>query len=331
MRVTIKDIARMAGVSAVTVSRAINNKPDIGNETKNRILNIAKELGYTPDSLAKSLVTRITNTIGILVPDTLDPFYPEVIQGIADECRQRGFSIILCHTQRSPDRELEYIRLLKGMRVEGMLLYPVQEDDRYIQVLKNMPIPYVLLNRHTDALECDYVMNDNVYGAYLAVSHLIHRGHRQITYICAKPGVSSGRERIKGARKAMKENGLPSTSFAIVPCLPTIDSCYTVVKKLLSNGEKPTALFIWDDLLAIGAIKVIFEAGLRIPQDIALVGYNDIEIAKHLFPALTTIHHACYEIGEKAARILIDRIVSGTNSEVRRIILQPELVIRETT
>lgn len=331
MPVTIKDIAAKAGVSAVTVSRALNDKPYTKKETKERIIKIANEMGYTPNALAKSLVTRKTNTIGVLIPDILDPFFSEMVQGIADVCFKRGYHIDLCHTHTSAETELKYIHLLRGKRAEGMLIYPVQEDTRYIEELKNTQIPFVFLNRHTDVLDCDYVINDNVYGAYLAVTHLIQKGHRRIIYLCAKPKTSSGIERIAGCKKAIKENRLSEGSFNILTIQPKIESCYQLVKDLLLKDDEVTAFFIWDDKLAMGAYKAIYEIGKRIPQDIALIGYNDMELSEYYHPPLTTIRQARYQVGEDAARILLDKINSEYPRNVERIVLKPEIIVRETT
>jgi LacI family transcriptional regulator len=330
MAVTMKDIAKKAGVSVVTVSRALNQKPDINKETKELILTIARELDYTPDSLAKSLVTKKTRTVGIIVP-AMDHFYAEVVDGISKESLERGYSVVLCNSHENPDKELELIRLLREKRVDGMLIYPIQADHRYIDELRNTPVPFVFLNRHTDELECEYVINDNVYGAYSAVTHLIQKGHQRIIYICAKPTASSGKERIAGCKKAFLENGLPLTLLEILTCEEKIECCYHLVKQLLSENKKVDAIFVWDDRLAIGAIKAIFEAGKRIPQDIAIVGYDDIEISEFLFPPLTTVRHPSHEIGKTATRILIDRLESEDESELKRVVLKPELIIRQTT
>jgi LacI family transcriptional regulator len=330
MAVTMKDIAKRAGVSVVTVSRALNDKPDINKETKDFILKIANELNYTPNGLAKSLVTRKTNTVGIVIPG-MDPFYAEVVDGISNESRKRGYSVILCNSHDSTDKELELIRLLQEKRVDGMLIYPIQEDNRYIEELKNCPIPFIFLNRHTDALKCDYVINDNVYGAFSAVNHLIQKGCKKITYICAKPTASSGKERIAGCKKSIIENALPSDALNVVTCDETIGRCYDLVKELLKKDEKLDAIFVWDDKLAIGAIKAIFEAGKRIPHDIALVGYDDIEVSEYLFPPLTTVRQPSYEIGETAASILLDKIESEGKQELKQVTLKPKLIIRETT
>ena len=331
MAITIKDVAKKAGVGVTTVSRALNSKSEIRQETKDLILKVCKELGYKPNRLAKSLVTRKSNTIGVLIPDSMDAFFSEMVQGIADECLESGYSIVLTNTQGSADKELEYIRLLLEKRMDGMLIYPVQEDDRYIEELKNSTIPFVLLNRHTEALDCDYVINDSVHGAYLAVDHMIQKGHKQIIYLCAKPATSTGKERIFGCKKAIHENGLAENSLKVLTCKPTIESAYILMKKLLMAKQHTSATFVWDDKLAIGVRKAIFEAGLKIPEDMVLVGYNDIEIAKYLFPPLTTIRQSTYQIGETAARILLDRLDSDKTETPKQIILKPELVVREST
>jgi LacI family transcriptional regulator len=331
MTAKMRDIAEKVGVSVVTVSRALNNKPDINKETKNRILQIARELNYTPDGLAKSLVTKKTNSIGIVIPNTRDPFYAEVIDGISAESRSRGYSIVLCNSHDSSDEELSLIRLLREKRVDGMLIYPLQEDNRYIEELRNSPIPFVFLNRHTDALDCDYVMNNNFHGSFLAVNHLVEKGYKKITYICAKPAASSGKERIAGCREAIRRNNLPMKNLSIEICEETIESCYNLVRMLLSQDRDISALFVWDDRLAVGARRAILEFGKEIPKDIALVGYDDIEISEYLFPPLTTIRQPSYQIGHTAAKILVDKIEFKSNHKVRKKILKPELIIRETT
>jgi LacI family transcriptional regulator len=331
MTIKMRDIAEKAGVSVVTVSRALNDKQDINRETKNRILKIARELHYTPDGLAKSLVTKKTNSLGIIIPNARDPFYAEVIDGISAESRNRGYSIILCNSHDSSDEELSMIHQLREKRVDGMLIYPLQEDERYIEELKNIPVPFVFLNRHTDALDCDYVMNDNFYGSFLAVNHLVAKGHKEITYICAKPSASSGHERISGCKEAIQKNGLPPEALHIEICDETIECCYKLVKNLLLKNENISALFVWDDRLAVGARRAIFEAGKQIPDDIAMVGYDDIEISEYLFPSLTTVRQPSYQIGNTATKILLDKIELDDNNKVRKDILKPELIIRKTT
>jgi LacI family transcriptional regulator len=327
----MKDIAKRAKVSVITVSRALNNRPDINPETKKRILKIARDLNYTTDQLARGLVTRKTRTIGVLVPDNVDSFYAAVVQGIGDECRERGYGIFLWNTLDSADKELECLRQAREKRTDGILLYPVQADKRYINELKLSSSPIVFLNRHTDDPHSDHVMNDNVHGAYLAIQHLIKKGHRKIAYVCAKPDSSTGQERIAGCRKAIAEAGFPSESLELLFCEENIESSYQLVKVLVAREQRPSAIFMWDDRLAVSAIKAIHEIGLRIPDDVAVVGYDDIEIAAYLYPPLTTVHQPSHQIGETAARILLNKLEQKDTLTPHKIVLKPNLVIRETT
>lgn len=331
MSATMKDIAKKARVSVITVSRALNNRPDINRETRQRILKIAHDLNYTADSLARGLVTRKTKTIAVLVPDNVDAFYATVVQGIGDVCRDRGYGIFLWNTHDSAEEELVYLRQAREKRTDGMLIYPVQKDLRYLDDLKRNPVPFVFLNRHTDDDSFNYVMNDNAHGAYLAVRHLLQKGHRRITYVCAKPDASSGRERIAGCRKAIAESGGSPDMLDVCTCEESIESSYNLVRKLLAREDRPTAIFMWDDKLAISAMKAIAESGLRVPGDIAVVGYDDIEIAAYLHPALTTVRQSAHEIGAVAARLLLDEFEHGKAPNPKMVVLKPELIIRETT
>jgi LacI family transcriptional regulator len=327
----MKDIAQKANVSVVTVSRALNNKPDISKETKKHVLDIAERLNYTPNVLAQSLVTKDTRTIGIIIPNARDPFYALVIDGMSNEAANRGFGMILCNSHEDPDEELGLIKSLIGKQVNGMLIYPLQEDKRYINLLKSSPVPFVFLNRHSDELQCDYVINDNYHGSFLAVDHLIEKGHNKIIYICAKPTASSGQERIEGCKEAIKKNGLAESALKVLTCDETIESCYQLVKDLISHNGEIEAMYVWDDRLAIGARRALFESNIKVPEEVALIGYDDIEISEYLFPPLTTVHQPTFQIGQMAARILIDKFESDNETGFKQIVLKPELVIRNTT
>ncbi len=331
MTVIMKDIAREAGVSVITVSRAINNKPDINPETRKHILKIVHRLHYAPNHLAKSLVVRKSKTIGILIPDNVDPFYAAIVQGIGDECRERGYGIFLWNTHDDPDAELEYLQRAREKRADGILIYPVQADHRYLKEISHGVVPCVFLNRHPESAGYDYVINDNVYGAFSAVNHLIQRGHKDITYICPKSTASSTQERIHGCKKAVSENNVPSVVLRIVNCEERIDSCYGLVKDIIAENKRPTALFVWDDRLAIGAMKAVLEAGLSIPHDIAIVGYDDIEISAYLYPPLTTVRQPTHQIGQTAARVLLNKLEGKDRVNVEHIVLKPELIVRKTT
>jgi len=331
MFVTMKDIAREAKVSVVTVSRALNNKPDISEETKEHILKIANKLKYSPNILAQNLATKETKTIGVIVPNVSDPFYSRIIDGISNEISISGYSMDLCSSHENPDKELELIRLLRGKQVKGMIINPIQEDSRYIDELRNTPTPFIFVNRSSEEIKNNYVMNDNRYGSYLVIDHLIKSGCKNIIYFCVRPNVSIGQERIDGCRKAIRDSGLPDSALRVIACDRSIGSCYKMVKELILNNDKMDALYLWDDLLAVGAIRAIYESDLKIPEDIALVGYDDIEVSEYLYPPLTTVRQPATQIGQMAARILVENFESENGNELKKLVLKPELVIRNST
>ncbi len=333
VRVTIKDIAKAAGVSIVTVSRAFNNKPDIDAQTKKKILAISREMNYLPNSLARSLRGNRTKSIGIVIPDISDPFYAEILHGTSKFAVRNGYQIILSVlSERGCDaeEEIEAIKTLIGKHVDGLLLQPEQENINYIETLKKSPVPFVLWNRQPKGLDCSFVLNDHEYGSFLAVNHLVSKGHKEIYYLIRMPKTGSLRLRLKGCYRAAEKNGLSENAIHLVESDDSPKNAYIAVQKLLEQGDKPTAIFAWDDIMAIGAVKAIMDKGLRIPHDIAVVGYDDIEIAAYFCPPLTTIRQKTVEIGENAAEILI-RKINGEEINPKNIILQPELVIRQTT
>jgi len=330
---TMKDVAREGGVSINTVSRALNGKPDVNKDTKKRILEIADRLNYVPNFLAKGLVTKNTKTIGVIVSDNANPFFARIIKGTEDFARSKGYNIILCNTDERYEREEEAIRLLREKRVDGLLitLTPAQEKRADILELKRSGVPFVLLNRHMENIMTDYVINDNVYGAYLAVNHLVKSGHKKIGYISGPPQISSAQERLEGYKKALFENNIDFDNSLVKKSNLKMEDGYRLMKEFLQLENRPTAVFAYSDLLAIGALKALKEAKLRVPKDIALVGYDDIEFCSLLEVPLTTVHQPRYRIGEEGAKILINRIEKKDSEGFQQIVLKPELVIREST
>ncbi|MGQ9632523.1 MAG: LacI family DNA-binding transcriptional regulator [bacterium] len=328
--VTIKDIAERAGVSANTVSRALNNRPEISEETKRRILKIAEEAGYIPNSLARGLVSRRTKTIGVTVGDNRNPFFAGIVKAIEDRARERGYNIILCNTDEECDREKEAIRLLREKMVDGLLITPVDRRGEYIRELKRAGTPFVLISRYLDDIETDYVINDNVNGAYQAVKYLIERGHKRIGLIAGPPQISPATDRFKGYRKALDESGIGFDESLVKWNNVKIEDGQRSAKELLEMEGRPTAIFAFSDFVALGALRAIRDAKLKIPRDIGLVGYDDVEFSEFLEVPLTTVHQPRARMGIVATDILIDKIEGKGPGGAQQVVIQPELVVRES-
>ncbi len=332
MSVTIKDIAAEAGVSAITVSRALNDKPDIKAETKQRILQIARRRGYVPNELAKSLVTRRTNVIAILMPGVSDLLTAEKLDAIHAVCFSAGYTTLFCNTQNSAEAELEFLRQIRSKRVDGLLMFPLQKGEAYITELQKLTVPFIFLNRFSSALDCDYVKNDNVHGSYIAMQHLLQQGYRSIVYLCARPQTTTGRERITGSRKAVRDFGLTEATLTITHVDDSVEHCYQLTLQAIQNKTLPRAFAVWNDTLALGVRKALLENGITIPRDVAVIGYDDLVFSEYLFPPLTTVKQQNYELGEIAAKILIDKIEKkAVPLEKRQIELKPQLVLRQST
>jgi len=334
MSVTMRDIAELAGVSLITVSRALNNKPDVNKETRARILAIAQELSYTPNVLARALVSGNSETLGVVVSDNANPFCAAQIRGIEETARAGGYGVILCNASESYDLELEAIRMLREKRVDGILITPVQPESHYIQRLKEDGIPFVLLNRHMDDPDIDCVLNDNFQGAYEATKHLVELGHRRIVHITCEHHVSSVRERLAGYRQALEEAGIPYDPHLVFYTDMTLEGGYCQAKAVMERvSPRPTAVFTFDDLMAIGVLKALREMGIRVPDDVALVGYDDIEVAPFVEPPLTTVAQQAYEIGQRGTQILLERLQWPEDEEWKpyRVVFKPELKVRGST
>lgn len=329
---TMKDIATRADVSVNTVSRALRNKDDISEETRSKIIRIANELGYTYNTLARDLRQRRTSTIGVIVSDNSNPFFARVIRGIQDEARDRGYQIILANTDEDYDMEVSAIGLMLEKRVDGILIVPVGTSTDNIMLLQERGIPTVLLVRNFGTLECSYVVNDDVLGAYLATQCLLKHQNRPIVFLNGHNGVSDSMKRFAGFRKAIEESGGVFDEESVIWGCIDLDDGYRAASALLDQAKPPISLFCFSDYVAIGAIKAIREHHLAVPDDVAVVGYDDIEIVSCLEVPLTTVDHARYSIGRTGTGVLIDIIEQKIEpGEKTRIVLKPRLVERESS
>ena len=322
-------VAERAEVSVNTASRAINSKPDINEETKKRILKVAQELGYVRNDTAVALRTKKTGTIGVVIADNRNPFYAEVLNGMEVAARGKNYHIILANTQRDYKKEEEAINLLLAKRVDGLLITPVQDRDDDIKNLIEANIPFVIVGRDFKNIEVDAVYNDEVKGGFLATEYLIKKGHKRIALINGFLHKSPARGRLEGYKKALKKYGIPMDDVLVSVGDIDVKDGYERTRQLFENELDFAAVFTYNDMMAFGAMRAIKEKGLRIPEDIGLVGYDDIPFSSLISPPLTTIRLKKQDLGVESVKLLLSRI-NGIRKKTKKIMLDVELVIRET-
>lgn len=331
---TIKDIARVAGVSHTTVYRALNDKPRISKSTKERIISIAREFHYQPNVLAQSLVLGRSRTLGLVITTIVNPFYPELAKGIEDTALSLGYNIFLCCTNFDLSLESRYIGMLLSRGVDGIIFTSAHTRDPNIARLVKDQFPLILVNRRVygDPVmdEIDYVVVENVMGGFLAIEHLIRMGHRRIGIISGSPDSSAAVERLEGARKAFVEYGLNPAELMVLEGDFLKPSGYEAARSFLSLRDPPSAIFGVNDYMALGAFEALLDSGLRVPEDVAVIGFNDITFSAMKGIELTTIGQKKYEMGSIAVRTLIDKIEGRTQGQVRQIALEPELIVRKS-
>jgi len=331
-RLTIRDIAREAGVSINTVSRALNDKPDISDKTKERVLETVKRLGYRPNRLARGLRSNKTGTIGVVVTDIANPYFAALVKGVGKAAKEHNYSIILQDTDEDYEKEREAVQTMLAEQVDGLLITPVQTGKETIIELQESGLPFVLLGRHFDDLETDYVATDDIRGGFLATEHLIRQGHERIALLGGPLHISSAKERFQGYKEALERYGLELDERLIETGAITMRDGYATAKSLLSCEPRPTAIFAYSDFVALGIVKAIREAGLKIPDDIAIVGYDDIEFSSCLEVPLTTVRIPKEEIGRQAVEILLEKMAKPDGAgQFRGVKLEVELVVREST
>lgn len=329
VRPTIYDVARLAGVSTATVSRALNGKGQIAGTTRAAIDAAVAQLGYQPNSVARSLVTKSSQTIALLLPDIANPFYAELVSGITRKALETGHTMLLCTTEGDPEREEQYLNLLRAKQVDGVLVDGlVLPPDLIARFVRN-GLPIVCLDRDIDSTSVPLVQVDNLRGAKMAAEHLISLGHRRIAHIAGPPELRISAERIAGYRAAFAAVGVePDSRLAAVGSF-TEDGGYEAMRGLLATTEL-TAVFAANDLSAIGAISAVVESGRRVPADVSVVGFDDLHLAQFTTPPLTTIHQPALEIAQRATQLLLD-LAEGRQVRQLRHLLEPELVIRASS
>lgn len=328
MRITIKDVARVAGVHSSTVSRVITGKSCISEKTTQRVLSVIEELNYTPNALARGLKTKKIKTLAMLIPDIANPFFAGLARGVEDTANKYGYNVILCNTDDCLEKEANYLRLLVEKCIEGVILATAKIRDNIIAELERTSCPYILLSRNIRGVKENSISVDDITGGYLATEYLITLGHCNIAHISGPYNTTVALDRIMGYKKALQDYGVPFQRIYLKEGDFRIKGGYQEMRQLLQLRVPPTAIFTANDLLAIGAMEAIREKGYDVPADFSIVGFDDIKIASYLSPPLTTIRQPMVKMGSLAIIKLLEKIeykVSHPN-----IMIKPELIERKS-
>jgi LacI family transcriptional regulator len=327
---TIRDVAARAQVSVATVSAVLNGNKYVSPELAERVRTSVAALNYRPNGLARSLKRQRSHILGLILSDITNPFFTTLVRAVEDTARRAGYTLLLGNTDEDAAKEEAYVELLRSRQVDGLILVASAGEHAYLPDLLAAGLPVVCVDRSLVALGADSVLTDNVAGAYQAVSHLLGLGHRRIGIVTGLPGVTSTYQRLDGYRQALAERGVAVEPALVREGDSRLDGGYARAAELLALPERPTALFVTNNLMTIGAMRAIEDAGLRCPEDVALVGFDDFEWASVFRPRLTTVRQPVYEIGKAAARFLIQRIEGRRTGAATELLLPPTLIVRQS-
>jgi len=327
---TIHDVARLAGVAPITVSRVINNSGYISQDTRERVEAAIIELGYVPNIIARSLRSKRTNTLALVLTDITNPFFTVIARGVEDIASDAGFTVIYCNTDESVDEEAKYLQLLLQKQVDGILLVPARSTSRSIELIHEQGTPVVILDRRVPNVDADIVRCDSVEGAYRLIKLLIDQGHRRIAVLSGPLGVSTAEDRVVGYRTAMTEAGVSVDGLVFYGAY-TQASGYEMAQQVLSQSPQPTALFAANNFIAIGALKALRDNGLKIPEDISIVSFDELPPMPIAEPFLTVAAQPAYEMGCKGTELLLNRLKGEAPSECQEILLPIELIVRRSS
>ena len=330
--VTIKDVARRSGVSSMTVSRVINGSERVSSETRRRVEHAIAELGYVPSRLARGLIRQKTGTLALIVPDVANPFFTLVVRGAEDVARRAGYRMILCDTRADLTIEREGIEEMLAHRVEGIAIAPVSDRSReHLQRVASFGVQVVLIDRTVPGVECDVVVGDNSAGARRLVEHLISLGHRRIGFITESDDVSTARDRRQAYEATLESAGIAVDPSLIVRSTVDPSGGYDGMHRLLELEEPPTAVFAVNNLVAVGAIEAVRARGLEVPDDVALVCFDDIEYASRLYPFLTVMAQPAETLGTLGTQLLLERVEGRAPDQTRIVILPAQFIVRQSS
>lgn len=329
MVVRISDVAKLAGVSTATVSRTINDSGYVSQETRDRVLEAMDELGYTPTGGRRAFL-QTSLFIALVIPDVTNPFFPAVVRGVDDAIRNQGYQLVLCNADDGPEQELALVQMLVEKRVDGLIFTPARDGKAVLDLVQKCEVPTVLLDRVIKDSSVDCIATDHHAGAYKAVQHLVDLGHRKIAHIAGPKDVPSALERRLGYLAALGDNQVAEDPLLLVQGDYTQHTGGWALEQLMALKTPPTAVLASNDLNAVGLMARATEYGVRIPRDLSVCGFDDIEHSTIVSPKLTTVSQDKYGLGKLAAEYLLRRI-RDPSAAPRHIRLTPELVVREST
>jgi LacI family transcriptional regulator len=326
---TIEDVAKRAGVSKMTVSRVINNSGYASRETRERVERAIEELGYVPNLLARSLRFKTTKTIALVLTDITNPYFTTIARGVEDTASEHGFSVIFCNTDESQDEEAKYLNVLVQKQVDGMVLVPACCTTESVAFLSDRAVPFVILDRRIPDAQVDTVRCDSERGAYELTDHLLEQGHTQIAILSGPAVVTTAADRVEGFQHALRDAGLDSSR--VYYGAYSVEGGYRTAQRAIAESPRPTALFAANNFIAFGALRALREHGLRVPDDMALVAFDDLPPTFTIDPFLTVMAQPAYEMGRRATLLLLDRLAGKGGSDPQEIILPTALMVRQSS
>ncbi len=332
MAVTINDIAEKVGVSHATVSRVLNNSGYVKDETREKVLKVIKDLNYTPSAIARSLSTSKTNTIGVIVPDINNLFFGDIIKGITEIADEHNLNIILCDTDEDKDKELKAINVLKEQRIQGLIITPTFYKDtgksENLNTLKNLGIPIILIDGHVEYLDFSGVFIDHIKGAYDGTAALIEAGHRKVAIITGDMNSRPAKERLIGYEKALEANNIPIEEEYIFYGNYKYETAYEITKQILKMDNRPTAIFVSSNTMILGCIKAFYEEKLDIPKDMAIIGFDKVDVLNIIGMNISFINGPSIELGRLGMQMLLENLDSKGHTEIKRVTILPELLLK---
>jgi LacI family transcriptional regulator len=325
---TINDVAKRANVSPVTVSRVLNGAPNVNDATRARVNAAIAELGYVPNVVARSLRVRRTRSIALILPDITNPFWPTVARGVEDAAQRNGYTVLLCNSDENSEKQARYLEVVISQQVDGVVIAPANSDASHLAPLRERDIPTVVMDRRVDGWDVDTVRGDSVGGAHMLTRHLVELGHRRIAMLTGPANTSTSQERLAGYEAALTRAGLAMDGQLIRFGEFRQSSGEEMAREVLALAEPPTAIFAANNTIALGALGAIGERGLRVPQDVALVCFDEVSPSSQLFPFLTVAEQPAYEMGLEAAGMLFARLANAQTHTPRQIMLPTRLIVR---